>query len=260
MADWNLEGKLALVTGGTKGIGKAVAEEFSRFGAAVIVVARTRVEEIPPLGESAPGRASIVQITSDLSSRPDRESVFERLQAVADHLDILVNNAGTNIRKPTADYDSDEVDQIMELNANATFDFCRRAYPLLKKSPASSIVNVSSVAGLTNLGTGTPYAMSKAATIQLTRSLAVEWAPDGIRINAVAPWYIDTPLAKPVLDIPEYKAGVLSRTPMGRVGRPEEVASVVTFLCMSAASYLTGQCIAVDGGFMVHGFAPKLPT
>jgi Tropinone reductase 1 len=98
--------------------------------------------------------------------------------------------------------------------------------------------------------------MSKAALVQLTRNLAAEWAPDGIRVNAVAPWYISTPLADQVLEDPEYLSAVLARTPMGRVGQPQEVSGLVAFLCMPPASYITGQCISVDGGFQFYGFDP----
>jgi Tropinone reductase 1 len=126
--------------------------------------------------------------------------------------------------------------------------------PVLREQAPACVVNNASVAGLTHLRTGAPYGMSKAAMIQLTRNLAVEWAPWDIRVNAVAPWYIDTPLARQVLADPDYERQVLERTPMGRVGRPEEVARAIAFLCMPASAYVTGQTLAVDGGFSVYGF------
>ena len=130
---------------------------------------------------------------------------------------------------------------------------CRAAYPLLRAAGSAAVVNVVSVAAFRNLGTGTPYAMSKAAVVQMTRALAAEWARDGIRVNAVAPWYIRTPLAEPVLQDPVRLAAILARTPAGRVGEPAEVAAATAFLCMPAASYITGQCLVVDGGFTVSG-------
>jgi Tropinone reductase 1 len=125
---------------------------------------------------------------------------------------------------------------------------------LLQAASGGSIVNISSVAGLAHVRTGAIYGMTKAAMIQLTRNLAVEWAPDQIRVNVVAPWYIQTPLAASVLSNEAYRSEVLSRTPLKRIGEPEEVAAAVAFLCLPAASYITGQCLSVDGGFTVNAF------
>ena len=139
-------------------------------------------------------------------------------------------------------------------NIRSAFELSRLLYPLLKKSEQANIVYISSVAGQIHLKTGAIYAMTKAAINQLTKNLAVEWAEDKIRVNAVAPWYIKTPLAETVLKDNAYKKSVLNRTPMNKIGEPEDVAAAVSFLCMPASAYITGQIISVDGGFMVNGF------
>jgi Tropinone reductase 1 len=253
---WRLDGKLALITGATRGIGLAIADEMLSLGARVFIVARdaqtvrARVEEWRGKGLRADG------VATDVSTPEGREILIRELRKVSQTLDILVNNVATNIRKPMVDYSTEEYRRIMATNMDSAFDLCLRTHPLLKVkvSGQASVINVLSVAGLTHLRTGVPYAMSKAALLQMTRNLAVEWASDGIRVNAVAPWYTRTPLAEQVLKDPAYHQAVIDRTPMRRIAEPEEVASAVAFLAMLASSYVTGQCLAVDGGFTVNGF------
>ena len=136
----------------------------------------------------------------------------------------------------------------MDTNLESSFALCQAFYPALCRSGAAAVVFNSSVASLVSMQSGVVYAMTKSAMNMLTKYLACEWAPDGIRVNAVAPWYINTPLAKQVLADPRYAKAVVSATPAGRVGEPEEVGTATAFLCMPASSYVTGQVLAVDGG------------
>ena len=175
---WSLGGKTALVTGCTSEIGLAIADELIDHGANVIGVARTgeRVERWA-------ADRGMRGIAADIASSEDRARIFDEVK----ELDILVNNAGTNIRKSAVDYTGDEYRLVRETNMDSVVDLCRLAYPLLRAAGDAAIVNVVSVASFRILGTGLPYAMTKAAVAQLTRDLAYEWARDGIRVNAVAP-------------------------------------------------------------------------
>lgn len=251
---WSLDKTTALITGGTRGIGLAIAEEILSLGGSIFVVARDpdllekRLEEWQEKALNAHGQSG------DITNRHDRQEIFDEIEELWGKLDVLINNVGMNIRKKAIDYTREEYDEILSTNLHSAFDLCQRGHSMLTESHQAAVVNVLSVAGFTHLRTGAPYAMSKAALMQLTKNLAVEWARDGIRVNAVAPWYTRTPMVEKLFQDRKYMKDIITRTPMGRVAEPEEVASVVAFLCMPAASYITGQCITVDGGFLVYGF------
>ncbi len=251
---WSLEGQIAIVTGGSKGIGEATVKELLALGAEVLAVARNQ-QALEKLAESLSTKKLNI-LTADVSTTEGRAIVMDWVNANWQALDILVNNVGTNIRKPTADYSSEEYDFIMNTNLRSAFDLNKLCYPLLAASEQGNIIHVTSVAGLTHVRTGSVYGMTKAALTQLTRNLAAEWAPDNIRVNAVAPWYIKTPLANTVLQNKEFYENVVNRTPARKVGNPEDVAAAVAFFCMPAAAYITGQTLAVDGGFTINGFHP----
>lgn len=247
----DLTGKRALITGGTKGIGRATADLFKTLGAQVIAVARSQ-SDLDALRESL--GESVTTVCADLGEEAGIDTIVNSVEERWGALDILINNAGTNIRKPTTEVSKNEAERVMGVNYTSAFELCRRLHPMLVNGTDSAIVSVSSVAAVRSMSTGAAYAASKAALDQLTRYLAVEWAPTpdtpGIRVNSVQPAYINTPLAAPVFENKPRYEQILGATPMRRVGQPEEVARAIAFLASPAASYITGASLPVDGGML----------
>ena len=228
---WDLRGRTALVTGGTRGIGRAVVEQLRDLGARVLTVARSGAD-----------------IEADVVT--DRAKI---VAAVQGPLHVLVHNAGTNVRGSLVSYDDATIERLIALNLTAPLMLSRDLHPRLREAGDASVIHVGSVAGQTALPTGVAYGAAKAGLAQAARTLALEWARDGIRVNTVAPWYTRTPLVEPVLADAAKLAAILARTPLGRIAEPHEVATVIAFLAMPASSYVTGQCIAVDGGMTIQG-------
>ncbi len=253
---WRLDGQTALVTGASRGIGLACARELATLGADLLLVARDEIHldlVRLELAEEFPD-CEVRVCAADVALQEQRLEVFDWIVDLDVELSLLVNNVGGNVAKAALDYTLDEVRSLVETNVLSAFEMCRLAHPHLVEHGHAAIVNVGSVSGLIHVRTGAPYGLTKAALHQLTRNLACEWADDGIRVNAVAPWYIRTQRTEGPLADPDYLDEVLEHTPMGRIGEPEEVAAAVAFLCLPAASYVTGECIAVDGGFLRYGF------
>jgi len=255
---WRLDGRTGLVTGGTKGIGRATVEELAGLGARVFTCARDDALLQSSLAEWRAAGLDVAGIACDVASADGRAALLEAVSLFCSaRLDIFFANAGTNIRKATVDVTPADYDAVLGLNLSSVYALTQSLHPLLlaaaRASPSTgaSVVFNSSVAGVTAISSGTVYACSKAALNQLAKNLACEWGRSGIRVNSVAPWYTDTPLAAPVLSDPERLKVILERTPLGRVAQPVEVAQVVAFFSM--ATYVTGTTLCVDGAFSVNG-------
>jgi Tropinone reductase 1 len=249
MNSWSLQGKKALITGGTKGIGLAITRDFLELGAEVLVVARNTKSIQGKLKNSA----NLFTVEGDLTDTKVRKTLVQKIEENWGKLDVLVNNVGTNTRKKFVEYSEEEYRQLFETNLFSMMELTRLCYTLLKKSGNASVINMASVAGTFDVLSGPPYGITKAGIIQFTRHLAAEWSADHIRVNTISPWYIETPLTKSVLAETDRFEKIIARTPMGRVGQPEEVSSLACYLAMDKSSYITGQNIMVDGGMSVKG-------
>jgi len=234
----SLEGKTALVTGGSRGIGRAIAVELSRAGAAVTLSYHFGKEEAEQVARETGGRA----VEADVA---DAEQAKALVEAAGD-LDVLVNNAGITRDGLLARMSDEDWRVVLETNLHGTFHTCRAAVRGMMKRRAGSIVNVSSIVGLHGNPGQTNYSASKAGIIGFTKALARELGNRGVRANVVAPGYIDTRLTQVIAD--EMKELMLANTPLGRFGRPEDVAGAVRFLSSDDAAFITGEVLLVDGG------------
>ncbi|KAL5740553.1 hypothetical protein ACOSQ2_029733 [Xanthoceras sorbifolium] len=257
---WSLKGMTALVTGGTRGIGHAIVEELARFGATVHTCSRNQTELDGRLEEWKSKGFKVSGSLCDVSARDQRVKLMETVSSIFQgKLNILVNNVGFPIVKATLNITAEDFASVMGTNFESGYHLCQLAHPLLKASGNGSIVFISSVAGVVALPHLSIYAAAKGAMNQVTRNLACEWANDNIRVNTVAPWVIRTSIIEPAMQDPVQKEKVeqtVSGTPIRRLGEPNEVSSFAAFLCLPAASYITGQVICVDGGLTATGSVP----
>lgn len=238
----DITGKTALITGAGRGIGRAIAVALHREGASVIAVARTQSE--------------LDTLSADLGDRIDcwaedvtSDGFIARVEALS-ALDILVNNAGSNRPEPFQDVSDENLDAILSLNVRAIFRTARAAARVMLKTEAlGSIIHMSSQMGHVGSPNRTVYCMTKHAVEGLTKAMAVELAPKNIRVNSIAPTFIETPMTKPMLDNPEFREFVDRMVPLGRIGKPEDIADAVLYLASPASNMVTGHSLIIDGGW-----------
>jgi NAD(P)-dependent dehydrogenase (short-subunit alcohol dehydrogenase family) len=247
---FDLRDQVALVTGGTGGLGRPIAAGLAAAGATVIVAdivldhAAEAVAEIESYGSRG------LALPMDVTQAGSVQAVADRLIEEFGRIDILVNSHGLTKRIASAEFPEEEWDRIIAVNLKGVFLCCQIVGRVMIRQQRGSIINLASIGGLVALPMSVAYCASKGGVVQLTRTLGVEWAPLGVRVNAVAPSSFNTPMVRRVLDAePEYRERVVSKIPIGRIAEPDEIVGAVLFLASAASGLVTGTVLSVDGGY-----------
>jgi 2-deoxy-D-gluconate 3-dehydrogenase len=248
----DLAGRAAIVTGGSKGIGYAMACALAHAGADIVVVSRNledgrkAARDIRDLGRKA------IAVSCDVTVSRQVDAMVEEAVATFGKVDILLNNAGMNIRKPTVELAEDEWDKVLDTNLKGIFLVAQRVGKEMVKQNRGKIINIASIFGMVGFPFLAAYCASKGGIVQLTRHLALEWAKYNVNVNAIAPGYIRTPMTEGWLTDPARLETIVSNTPMGRLGSPEDLAGPVIFLASDWSDYVTGHVLMVDGGWVAR--------
>jgi 2-deoxy-D-gluconate 3-dehydrogenase len=254
VADGELKGRVAVVTGGNGGIGLGMARGMGAAGAAIVVAGRNAEKSRRAVAELGALGAEAAAIEVDVA---DEASVNALVRAAVDRfgrLDILVNNAGMNIRKPVHELSLAEWRQVLDTNLTSAFLLSRAVYPIMKKNGGGKIINIGSMMSIFGASFAPAYAASKGGIVQLTKATATAWARDNIQVNAVLPGWIDTELTTNARrEVPGLHERVLARTPASRWGVPDDLSGIAVFLGGPASDFVTGTAIAVDGGYSIQG-------
>jgi 3-oxoacyl-[acyl-carrier protein] reductase len=253
-----LSGKIAVITGAGSGIGRATSLRFVQEGAAVLGVDRdpAGLEQTALLADNAPGR--MATLVGDVTHAGAPEDIMAACPQRLGAADILINNAGIGAAKPVHETEDDELDRFNDVNFRSVFRLSRALVrELIARNTGGCIVNLSSIFGLRGFPGSSIYSANKAALIGLTQNMAADYGPNGIRVNAIAPGLIETPLTVGrIAANPWFDDALKGSTPLGRLGQPEDIAAAIAFLCSDDASFITGQVLAVDGGWSTTKFRP----
>jgi 2-deoxy-D-gluconate 3-dehydrogenase len=250
---FSLKGKVAIVTGGNGGIGYGIARGLANIGGSIVIAARN-AQKTAKAAESIRGDygASVLELGVDVRRENQVTSMVEKTLEAFGRIDVLVNNAGINIRKMPQDLSSAEYDEVLEVNLRSAFLCSKAVYPAMKEAGGGKIINIGSMTSLFGGAKLMAYGSSKGGIVAMTRALAVAWAPDNIQVNAILPGWIDTDLTRRArVELEGLNEQVLSRTPAGRWGRPEDLQGTAIYLATAASGFVTGVALPVDGGYSV---------
>ena len=246
---FDIAGKVTLVSGGSRGIGRALAAGFAQRGAKVIITGRDENTLAETAAEISTSECSVEFVVCDVASVESVKAGVEQVASKHGRIDVLLNVAGVNIRQPALAFTEEQYDFVVDINQKGAFFVVQEVGRRMAEQGAGSIINIDSLNTYAPLKNVMPYAMSKAAVVMMTRGLALEWGPKGVRVNTIAPGFILTDLTQKLWSDPTMQQWGLTNTPLGRLGKPEDMVGAAVFLASEAAAFMSGQIVRVDGGF-----------
>lgn len=250
---FRLDGKVIIVTGGNRGLGRQMAQALAEVGGQVALISRDAGRAQKAADEIAASTGQICKgYACDVTSSREVESFISRVMDEFGRIDALVNNAGLNIRGPIEQLTLEQFKQVQDINVTGPWLMCRAVFPHMKAQGKGRVVNVGSTLSVISLPDRTPYASSKGAILQMTRTLALEWAPYNITVNAMLPGPFATEMNLSIMDDPDAYKNFIAKIPLGRWGNIEEIGPLAVFLCSDASSFVTGAGITIDGGWTAH--------